>query len=57
MDVSGTPAATSRARAEAEASMVILDKALDTARSGAARLLDALPAADPSKGNRLDIYA
>ena len=37
--------------------MAILDKTLDTARSGAADLLDALPAASPSKGNRLDIYA
>jgi hypothetical protein len=57
MDVSGTSAATNRARAEAEASMAILDKVLDTARSGAALLLDTLPAADPSKGNRFDIYA
>jgi hypothetical protein len=57
MDVSGTSAATTRARAETEASMAILDKVLDTARSSAALLLDALPAADPSKGSRFDIYA
>jgi hypothetical protein len=57
MDISGSSAATTRARAETEVSMAILDKALDTARSGAALLLDALPAADPSKGKRFDIYA
>ena len=57
MDISGTSAATTGTRMRTEASMAILDKTLDTARSGAADLLDALPAADSSKGNRFDNYA
>lgn len=47
----------SAARTQAEASMAVLDRALDSSRSGAARLLDALPDADPSKGHRFDSYA
>lgn len=45
------------ARLGAEVSMATLDKTLDTAKDNAARLLDALPAADPSKGRKFDDYA
>lgn len=57
MDISTISAATPQAQVQAEASMAILDKTLETARSNAASLLEVLPDANPAEGNSFDSYA
>ena len=56
MDISSISAALPQAQVAAEVSMAVLDKALDTAESQAASLLEVLPAANPSEGNSVDRY-
>ena len=56
MDISTVSAALPQAQVAAEVSMAVLDKALDTAQSNAANLLEVLPAANPAEGNSVDRY-
>ncbi len=57
MDISSISAATPQAQVNADVSMAILDKTLETAQANAARLLEVLPAANPAEGNSFDGYA
>lgn len=57
MDISTISAALPQAQVQAEVSMAVLDKTLDTAQANAAALLEVLPAANGAEGNHFDDYA